>query len=103
MPDLYCEASNCAHNKNRLCSIDNITVSGKTAVRADGTCCENFTEQTTPESLINKGEKKTFIDCYAENCRYNEDLNCYADSVNICGEEACRCKETECKTFSKKK
>lgn len=102
MPYLSCEATNCAHNKNRRCSIENITVSGRTAKRSDGTCCENFTEQTTPESLKRHERQDLSIDCHAKNCCFNSDCNCYADSVNICGCDACTCKETECSTFRKR-
>lgn len=102
MPDLSCEAVNCAHNKNRRCSIDSITVGGRCAQNSCSTCCENFTEQTTPETLGSRERRNLFIDCQARNCRYNSDCSCFADAVSICGCDACDCKETECSTFRKK-
>ena len=99
MPDLSCEARNCAHNKDSRCSIECITVGGRCAKKPNATCCENFTEQTTPETLTNVGRPHLSIDCQAKNCRYNSDCSCFADAVNICGCDACDCKETECSTF----
>ncbi len=102
MPYLSCEAINCAHNKDRRCSIENITVGGRSAKRPDGTCCENFTEQSTPRTLEACACDGLSIDCHARNCKYNSDCNCYADKVDICGCDACECKETECSTFRTK-
>ncbi|MBS5736590.1 MAG: DUF1540 domain-containing protein [Clostridiales bacterium] len=102
MPDLSCDALNCAHNKNRRCSINSIIVGGRYAKNSVGTCCENFTEQTTPETLTSRELTDLSIDCQAKNCRYNSDCNCYANSVSIGGRDACECRETECSTFRKK-
>ena len=102
MPDLSCEARNCAHNKDSRCSIDCITVGGRCAEKANATCCENFTEQTTPQTLTDAGRLHLAIDCQAKNCRYNSDCSCFADAVNICGCNACDCKENECSTFTVK-
>jgi stage IV sporulation protein A len=41
----------------------------------------------------------TLIDCEAENCRYNCEGECCAESIDICGEKSCNCGETCCTTF----
>ena len=40
------------------------------------------------------------IDCKAHNCTYNEHCKCTAASINVSGDNAHRCCDTKCDTFS---
>ena len=45
MPLLSCTARNCVYNKEEYCSKGDILVDGRTAEKADETCCRSFTER----------------------------------------------------------
>lgn len=89
MPEknLYCQATNCAHNYDKLCRAGCIHVRGNSAVRTSETTCSTYFADsvgfftsaievgghTSPENII----------CEAYNCVYCKDLSCTADNVLI--------------------
>lgn len=107
MPTLRCEVGNCVHNATSLCELGEIAVKGRDATHADSTCCSTFCDCT--DSLSNeKTDKMTSsvasssssIRCSADSCKYNEQNNCVADSINVSGHGAQRAEHTVCSTFT---
>lgn len=102
MPSLTCSVQNCTHNKNNCCCISNIKVNGAKAKKADNTCCESFMIHRHGVNLNETTCACLSIDCAVKNCAYNKECVCHADRVDICGNEATKCMDTECNTFKKK-
>ena len=104
MTSLKCAAHNCCYNKNSLCSRGAISVEGADARYADDTACESFRDQE--ECAVKNsadpccGCETINIDCKAHNCTYNEHCKCTAASINVSGDNAHRCCDTKCDTFS---
>ena len=46
-PKIRCEAKNCKHNEEKLCSANNIMIYGKEALCSEKTECETFEEETS--------------------------------------------------------
>ncbi len=102
MPSLSCTVENCAHNKNRQCCLSNIQVGGRTAEVTDETCCDSFAPQSAKnvQGTVIENPHVT-VSCEATKCRYNDNCECHADCIDICGEpDCCDCRSTECATFS---
>ena len=105
MTKLECSVVNCSYNENRLCKRENITVGGREAIKPSETACESFYPRgtNTMTNLDTKGPKKeTNIACNAVACRYNSDMKCMADHIQIAGVHAVSNGETECGTFEHK-
>lgn len=101
MAELRCTAVKCVYNKEKLCSRGDIQVKGDQAKTMDQTACGSFVERTG-EGYSNDcscGCEAIRIGCTAENCKYNEEQKCYADSVEIEGIHATAVQETNCGTF----
>jgi len=102
MPILKCDVVSCVHNAERCCCKGAILVEGDSAKDVEDTFCASFYEKAE-DSFRNVYESPNYslqIDCEAENCVYNEDCECQADSVGICGGKRCDCAEdTACATF----
>lgn len=101
MTQLDCSVTNCKYNEDHCCCKDNIQVDGRTARTSNETCCGSFVERTT-DAVSNSNlepKKPTNVECKAENCNYNENCKCHANSIDIQGHNACCCGETECATF----
>lgn len=101
MTDIYCSAVQCAHNKENCCCLGNVHVGGKNAESSDCTCCDSFIKQHATMQIGESVCHCSCIDCDAGECRYNCDGECCADTVNIKGDNSCRCDETCCCTFKK--
>lgn len=103
MPLLSCSAQNCVYNQDRYCSKGDILVQGDGAQNACETCCSSFRETTEENWKNSMGTPAATvqIDCTACNCHYNEDNRCMAGQVDIAGQSACTCNQTECSTFKK--
>ena len=102
MPDLRCSITNCMHNKNEMCCLENINVSGNGAHTNDETCCESFTPQGATNS-VQMGEQSpdTCISCSAKECKHNNGTSCTAQHVAISGKcESTACSQTKCSTFA---
>ena len=101
MTNLDCSVKNCKYNEDNCCCKQNIQVDGSTARNTNETCCGSFVERT--DNAMNSNgmapEKQTNVACTAEYCTYNEDCMCHADNIDIVGNNACSCGETECATF----
>ncbi|MGN0371869.1 MAG: DUF1540 domain-containing protein [Enterocloster sp.] len=101
MTRLECSVKNCVHNADRCCCRRGITVDGQDAREAESTCCASFEENRGGvfTNLFKTPETKLEVGCDALNCVYNEDRCCRAEKIDICGNDACECSETECRTF----
>lgn len=101
MTNLNCDVANCAYNKNELCSLNSIDVGGKRAKECESTCCSSFVNQSQGSFSSDAGEAspQTEIACKAENCDYNSDCKCHAESINVAGDYASSEGETCCATF----
>lgn len=89
MPEknLYCYATNCAHNYDKSCHAGCIHVRGNSAVRTSETTCSTYFADSVGflTSAIEVGgntEPKNII-CEAYNCIYCKDSTCTADNVLI--------------------
>ena len=105
MPVLSCTARNCVYNKEEYCSKGDILVDGRTAEKADETCCRSFTERK--EGASNREEtgcacKSIDVYCKACDCVFNSQERCSADKITIAGSSACRCDDTKCGSFTAK-
>lgn len=103
MPLLSCSAVKCIYNTEHYCSKGDIMVDGDEAVKSSETCCSSFCERGTDSAsnCVSEPSGHIAVDCSACNCRYNEEEVCHAEKVDICGPNACQCKQTECGTFDK--
>lgn len=102
MPELKCTVQSCLHNKNYYCDLDKIEVGGRSAKRAEETCCDSFQERKDSNSYSNDMKEATAastINCKATDCVYNEKCNCHAGKISVEGGNACQCEQTECATF----
>ena len=105
MPLLSCSALNCAYNEDRYCSKGDILVQGDDAQTACETCCSSFKEAgegNWKNAMSGNASATIQIDCTACKCHYNENNRCMAGQVDIAGQSACTCTQTECSTFEKK-
>lgn len=102
MPDLVCSVENCTYNKEHLCALNEIKVGGEQATNSESTCCDSFRDQRDSFSNCENcgcGTKRTDVECEAENCVFNEECKCHADSIDVCGCGATKARATECSTF----
>lgn len=103
MPALMCTAKTCVYNKNELCSRGDIKVAGESAHTKDETCCSSFQERKGDSMQNNTAEgcgcTNIKVACEVCECKYNESQSCHAGSIDIFGEHACDCQETQCHTF----
>ena len=103
MTSLKCSAHNCCYNKNSLCSRD------PSVSRCRCSLCGRHRLWKLPwpgECAVKNsadpycGCETINIDCKAHNCTYNEHCKCTAASINVSGDNAHRCCDTKCDTFS---
>ncbi|MBE5961650.1 MAG: DUF1540 domain-containing protein [Lachnospiraceae bacterium] len=94
MTNLRCSVNTCAHYVDNLCSLNSVKIEGPRADEPDGTCCDSFREakDSTSNCSCKDARLETSVGCSAENCKFNEDCKCHADSIDICG---CGAKQTE--------
>ena len=103
MPLLSCSAQNCLYNEDKYCSKGDILVQGDEAQTACETCCSSFKEagEGSYKNSVGTPSATVQIDCTACKCHYNENNRCMAGQVDISGQSACTCNQTECSTFEK--
>ncbi|MEG0318452.1 MAG: DUF1540 domain-containing protein [Niameybacter sp.] len=102
MPKLNCGVNNCAHNAESCCCLSNVKVDGSSNTdQSSGTCCNSFAEGGA-NNCTGTPEANSEINCEAMNCAHNEDCRCCADSIQVAGNGACNCGDTECSSFCKK-
>ncbi|MDD3219497.1 MAG: DUF1540 domain-containing protein [Lachnospiraceae bacterium] len=102
MPLLNCSAVKCVYNKNEYCSKADIQVGGEDAQTSDETCCASFKERGHDSASNSTGETAsayTQVQCEACTCVHNDQEECHADAIDICGCNACDCMETKCGTY----
>ena len=105
MSKLRCNVENCINFERNLCVRPLIKIDGDCAEKSCDTFCHSFNHRIN--SIHNsisgtpRGEEKTDIKCTAHHCSYNSDDHCTAQTVEVTGNGACRCVDTECKTFVK--
>lgn len=102
MTQLKCSANTCLSNCSGLCALNGIHVDGSTACKCSETCCGSFTpKMDSTTNSINRIDVRpdTKIKCHANECVYNKNMQCSADSVQIAGPGADRCGDTQCATF----
>lgn len=114
---LTCGAQNCVHNMSGLCSANVINVHGASAHSSEYTNCGTFAEKGVKNAITHMlnmnipGEVKQLfnsssiamspkIKCEAVNCKYNSNMNCEANFVQIQGNNAMNSGNTECETFA---
>ena len=102
MPKLNCGVENCAYNAERCCCLGNINVDGSNNTEhTEGTCCNSFTEDSGAHNCSGVPAVDSEVDCQATNCTHNDNCKSHADSIEVVGNGACRCGETECSSFCK--
>ena len=103
MPKLYCGVENCTYNAEHCCCLGKVDVDGSEATECtEGTCCNSFVEDNGVHNCSGEPEPNSEIDCKAESCMHNENCKCHAESIEVVGNGACRCGQTECSTFTRR-
>ncbi|MHB1651296.1 MAG: DUF1540 domain-containing protein [Desulfitobacteriaceae bacterium] len=112
--NLKCDASNCVHNMEHICSARQIQVQGGDTMGGRFTYCGTFAERNLQnymgqmsnvniggglKQLVSDQEMDPIVACTANNCVYNGEQYCQADHVNIVNETASISVQTECQTF----
>lgn len=102
MTQLKCSVRSCMYNDNEgnLCSKGDIMIGGKSATASNETRCESFEERRgSASNSVGSPSEKIEVGCKAENCVFNEECKCSAQSIGIAGSNAYSCAETECASF----
>lgn len=103
MPILSCSVDNCVHNQNCMCELEEIAVKGRKAEKQESTCCSTFCDcsgSLSNETVDPPISENSHIRCSANNCDYNKNCECHADSVDVNGKGANYASSTECGTFA---
>lgn len=103
MNNLRCSVTSCGNNCDLLCKLDSIQVEGQCANTQDQTFCRSFIPRDqqvcNSRGMEEFGSELTQIGCDADTCSYNKSCRCTAEQVDVCGNQACTCSDTECATF----
>ncbi len=102
MADLGCSVRNCVYNAEERCCKGDIVVGGRKACCEAETCCDSFIDRKRDSFTNSTGKpyNRISIDCEAENCKYNHNLRCVAEHVDIKGNGADTSSGTNCATFT---
>lgn len=101
MTRLDCSVMNCMYNEDYSCCRNHIEVEGKDAKEKDGTCCASFREKSgNMQNSVQIPNAELDVNCEATNCKYNHQCKCYADQIGVDGNNACKCHDTMCGTFT---
>ena len=94
--NLKCSAEDCAYNHSLECKAGGIKVGGRQATSTSETVCASYVNRAN-NSFINATDNgyttPSDIKCEADNCKYNKNLLCTAESVKINASDA------SCATF----
>lgn len=105
MAKITCEVHNCDYNDHGGCRLSCIRVDGSGAGTSCETYCGSYTDKTEQGYVSSTPSEcrceNSNIKCDAAYCRHNEDGSCDADRIKIGPSDACRCDDTECRTFKK--
>jgi len=102
MIKINCAVENCSHNNCGTCYANRINVEGNGAKNAETTCCASFLDKRHYSTLTNNTYAEGPCDCIvcsAENCTYNNNKLCTADTIQVKGHDAQIYTETICSTF----
>ncbi len=104
MTILKCSATKCIYNDNKLCSavisrspVTTHTVQMKQAVEVSATVRTAACKTAVP---IHCGCEKINIDCKAQECTYNNNVNVPPPAIDVAGCSTDGCNETKCSTFA---
>lgn len=103
MTNLDCTVINCAYNKDRSCSRNDISVEGNNAILPSETSCGSFKPKTSDkvDNSCHCVKKETDVSCEAVECKYNASYKCSAKHIGIAGGHADNSSETECSSFER--
>lgn len=100
-----CNVNNCAYYSSGNCCAQTINVGGKTATKAENTCCGSFLDVLGYSHLNNScttsGVCENII-CNVGSCEYHSGNTCTASNVSVGGNHANLYSETNCSTFKLK-
>ena len=103
MSKINCSVTNCSHNDDHTCFANVVNVGGKSATKNSDTCCASFLDSKLYSDLTNnineKGDECRAITCNVATCIYNYTDLCYANSIDVTGENVNLYPETNCSTF----
>lgn len=106
MPKINCGVTNCSHNNKRVCYANIINVAGASAHDEFDTSCTSFLDSLVYSDLTNNvnqlSSSCSAITCDADDCSYNSNKLCNADSIMVSGNNANLYLETNCSTFKLK-
>ncbi len=103
MTRISCDVTKCEYNTDGGCKLHKIEVGTHDARMTDETRCESYTPMGSSVSnscgCRNDACDISEIKCSAENCKYNDDGECEARTIEISPCKTGNCGETECNTF----
>lgn len=100
MTRLDCSVHNCANNNDNYCCISSIYVGGRNAKKKSNTDCESFIKKNNgfTNCTVNPNPNVE-ISCEANNCIYNSNNICTAESITVTGKCANCTEDTICSSF----
>ena len=105
MQNISCTVGNCSHNSNGTCYANRINVGGKGVTKSENTCCGSFLDEAHYSTLTNNTNDEgpcSCIVCEAQNCQYNNNKLCTAETIQVNGNQVNVYNETNCATFKLK-
>lgn len=103
MPNLKCDAINCASNRDNCCCQPAIKVQGKSSTCCEETRCQSFSEKGQGEvsnsTCFCEPNCDCTVKCTASQCGHNSKGDCTADCVCIDGRGATEQSQTACNSF----
>ena len=93
---IYCSVYDCVHNKQEICDVNALNVSGSYAENTDETFCASFDAGNTIESCVSSKplDNCDSIDCDVTSCAHNENMACSLNEIKVDYEDGC----TSCQT-----
>jgi len=100
MTRLSCSVENCANNQNHQCCLAAIQVEGTRATSSVETICDSYISQKGGQNLTQDPNDVLNVFCKAQQCIYNREGHCGADSIGIAGSgRSLSAHDTECSSF----
>ena len=120
-PEVKCQVNTCTHWISQRCGAANIDIlyeeEGRMAQNVEHTQCKTFEKRSSLANLIGSADNVNWgglvsevfasgqqltptTTCIVESCVYWEkDNRCVAESIEITGENATECQDTNCGTY----
>ncbi len=114
MPNINCNATNCAYNKQCTCYKPKVNVEGLFTRSKLGTFCESFKSpkekamfefelgSDMQDETILPNDTKSIVVCSANYCYFNKNNKCQANNIKVGTKNARYRSETECDSFQLK-